>query len=202
MNEIVLIGSGGHSNSCIDVILTENKFKIAGFVVKNKNEENENLKFPILGSDDDLPFIRKRFQYAIITVGQIKSSLPRENLYKKLSGLKFKIPTIVSPYSYVSKMSNIGPGTIIMHNSVINSNVKIGYNCIINSKSLIEHDVIIGNNTHISTGAIINGNTKIGNKCFVGSGAILKNNINVTDEVIISQGAIIKSNISHPKTIN
>ena len=62
----------GHSNSCIDVILTENKFKIAGFVVKNKNEENKNLKFPILGSDDDLPSLEKDFNMQLsLLVNQI-----------------------------------------------------------------------------------------------------------------------------------
>ena len=33
MDEIIIIGSGGHSNSCIDVINEENKYKIAGYVV-------------------------------------------------------------------------------------------------------------------------------------------------------------------------
>ena len=193
MDEIIIIGSGGHSNSCIDVINEENKYKIAGYVVESNYIEKENLKFPIIGTDDDLPYIRKSFKYAIITIGQIKNSSARVNLYKILNNLDFVLPVIISPNAYISKSASIGPGTIIMHDAMINANVNIGYNCIINSKSLIEHDARIGNNTHISTGAIINGNVVVGNRCFIGSGATLKNGIDVIDKSIIAQGAIVKS---------
>ena len=37
MQKITLIGAGGHAISCIDVILSSNKFKIKGYVSKNKN---------------------------------------------------------------------------------------------------------------------------------------------------------------------
>lgn len=32
MNDIVLIGAGGHASSCIDVIEAEDRFRIAGLV--------------------------------------------------------------------------------------------------------------------------------------------------------------------------
>jgi FlaA1/EpsC-like NDP-sugar epimerase len=36
MKKIILIGGGGHSKSCIDVIENENKYKIVGIVDKKK----------------------------------------------------------------------------------------------------------------------------------------------------------------------
>ena len=105
--------------------------------------------------------------YAFVTVGQIKNSEIRYNLFKKLKKRGFKIPKIISPYAYVSKHAHIGEGSIVMHNVVINAGAKIGKNCIINTSSLIEHDVIIGDHTHISTKAVINGGTKIGSKVFL-----------------------------------
>ena len=36
MDELIIIGSGGHALSCIDVIERENKYKIAGIVDKKK----------------------------------------------------------------------------------------------------------------------------------------------------------------------
>ena len=36
MDELIIIGSGGHALSCIDVIERENKYKIAG-IIDNKN---------------------------------------------------------------------------------------------------------------------------------------------------------------------
>ena len=41
--KIILIGAGGHCNSCIDVIESENKFKIAG-LIDNKKKVYQNIK--------------------------------------------------------------------------------------------------------------------------------------------------------------
>jgi len=48
MNEIILIGAGGHARSCIDVIELSGLFKIAGLVEKGKLNNKENLGFPII----------------------------------------------------------------------------------------------------------------------------------------------------------
>ena len=51
MKKIILIGSGGHAKSCVDVIEMEKKFKIVGFVDKNSKKL---LGYKKIGSDDDL----------------------------------------------------------------------------------------------------------------------------------------------------
>ena len=36
MKEIILIGAGGHAKSCLDVLLLSKKFKVLGFIDKQK----------------------------------------------------------------------------------------------------------------------------------------------------------------------
>ena len=195
MDKILLIGAGGHTKSCIDVIEAENRFEIAGLVEKDEIIDDNNFGYPIIGTDNDLDILRKKINYTFITVGQIKSSNIRVKLYQRLIKLDFELPVIVSPKAYVSKHAQIGNGTIIMHGAIVNANAKIGKNCIINNKSLIEHDAVIGDHCHLATGTIINGEVSIGNKTFVGSGAITKQCISIGDNCIIGAGAIIKSDI-------
>lgn len=201
MDEIILIGAGGHTRSCIDVIELEGKFKIAGLVEKDSYNIGNHFGYPIIGTDQNLPDLRSKYKYALITVGQIKSSAIRVKLYKLLTELEFLMPVIVSPLSHVSKYTNIGDGTIIMHHAIINTNAKIGINCIINSKCLIEHDAVIGNHCHISTGAIVNGQVSIGNNSFVGSGVITKERISIGNNCIIGAGEVIKSSVKSNQTI-
>ena len=192
MNEIILIGSGGHARSCVDVIEDHGQFKIAGFIISDDNNmQEECLGYPVLGCDSDLGEIRKTYKYALITVGQIKSSKTRIKLYYDLKKFNFKLPTIISSTAYVSKFAKISEGVIIMHHSLVNTNAEIGIGCIINSKSLIEHDVSIGQFCHISTGAIINGDVKIGSKTFIGSRSIIKNSISLGKNCIIGAGTFI-----------
>lgn len=201
MDKIILIGSGGNTRSCIDVIEVSSKYKIVGIVEKNGVDFEENLGYPVIGVDDDLENIRSKYSIALISVGQIKSAEIRLKLYKKLKKLNFKLPTIISPRAHVSSSSKIGEGTIIMHDVLINANVKIGNNCIINNKSLIEHDSSIGDHSHISTGAIINGGVNIGAETFIGSGVITKEYISIGDNCVIGAGKLIKNDIESNKLI-
>jgi len=200
MDKILLIGAGGHAKSCIDVIEAENRFEIVGLVQKDEIIDDKNLGYPIIGTDSDLDILRKKFNYAFITVGQIKSSNIRVKLYQRLIEVDFSLPVIVSPKAYVSKHAQIGEGTIIMHGVIVNANAKIGNNCIINTTTLIEHDALIGEHCHIATGAIINGEVSVGDKSFVGSGVVTKQCISIGDNCIIGAGAIIKNDIK-PKQV-
>ena len=201
MDKIILIGAGGHSHSCIDVLEEENRFEIAGLVEKGESISNENLGYPIMGTDDDLKVLRQQYKNALITVGQIKFPKIRIKLYQLLKELDFTLPVIVSSQAYVSKHARIGEGSIIMHGVIINANAKIGNNCIINNRALIEHDAVIGDHCHIATGAIINGEVSVENETFIGSGAVTKQAISIGKNCVIGAGCIIKTDIKSNQII-
>jgi sugar O-acyltransferase (sialic acid O-acetyltransferase NeuD family) len=187
--KIILVGGGGHCISCIDVIEQEGKFQIAGIVDANKIG-GQVLGYPVLGSDDDLPILRKKYDYVLITTGQIKTPLTRMKLYEQLGLLGFNLPIIISPRAYVSKHAFIRNGSIIMHDALINAKVEIGNNCIINSKALIEHNSKIGNHCHISTGAIINGDVTVGHGTFVGSNAVVRESVRIDENFFLRSGSL------------
>ena len=195
MDKILLIGAGGHARSCMDVIELTGLYEIAGLVEKNDTNSNESLGYPVLGTDDDLLDLRKKYEYALITVGQIKSAEIRIQLFRLLRKMNYALPTIASSRAYISKNAQIGEGTIIMHDAVVNANARIGKNCIINSKALIEHDAIIGDHCHISTGAIVNGGVKVGNRIFFGSGVVTKQSVSIGNNCVISAGIVVKKDI-------
>lgn len=195
MKKIILIGGGGHCISCIDVIESEKKFQINGVVLPILGKSKYLLDYPIIGTDEDLPKLLKKTPNVIICVGQIKNPKIRIKLFNFLKKNGANFPIIKSPYSYCSKYSTLGAGTILMHNSIVNANSNIGLNCIINSRSLVEHDVKIDNYCHISTGAIINGGVKVGQGSFVGSGSIVKEGVTIGKQVIIGSGKTILKDV-------
>ena len=191
MQNIIIIGSGGHAVSCVDVILSTKKFKIKGYI---SDKPNLDLPKSINWLGDDRYFKRiKKNQNIFIGFANIgrKNLDKRIKIYNKLKKIGCRFPIIISKHSYVSKNSKIGCGTIIMHNAVINANVEIGENCIINSNSLIEHDCSIGNHTHVSTEVIVNGNCKILEKSFLGTRSVIFNNVECKAR-IIKGGKVIR----------
>ena len=190
MEEILLIGGGGHCKSVIDVIEQENRFKIAGIVDKKEFIGQDILGYKVIACDDDLEELFKKYQNAIISVGQIQSPNLRMKLFSKLKTIGYNTPTIISPLAYVSKHSTINKGSIVMHQALVNANVIVGENCIINTKSLIEHDAKIEDNCHISTSAVINGGVVVKEGTFFGSNATSKESIECKG--FIKAGSIAK----------
>jgi sugar O-acyltransferase (sialic acid O-acetyltransferase NeuD family) len=191
MDDIILIGGGGHCKSVIDVIELENKYKIVGIVDKKALLGEEILGYKVIGCDDDLPILFTKYKNAVITVGQIKSNTSRVKLLNILKNIGYKLPIIKSPLAYISKHAHIKEGTIIMHQALVNAYAKIGKNCIINTKALVEHDVIIEDNCHISTAAIINGGVIVKENSFIGSNAVTKEYIEINNN-FIKAGSIVK----------
>jgi len=200
--KIILIGGGGHCKSCIDVIELETKYTIAGIVDIKEKLHQSVLGYNIFATDNDLPDLVKKYQYFFITLGQIESPEKRIRIFQTLKESRAKLPVIISPLAYVSKHAEIGDGTIIMHNVLINAGAQIGSNCIINTKALIEHDAIIGDHCHIATGAIINGGVKVGRGTFFGSNAVCKEYIEIGENAVIGCGTKITKNIFTNTSIN
>jgi len=202
MKPILLIGGGGHCRSCIDVIEAEGTYQIQGIVQPVSDGKEPVLGYPVLGCDDDLPYLLERITCALVTVGQIKSPAIRIKLYGTLKNNDASLPVIVSPNAYKSGHASVAEGTILMHGSVVNARARIGANCIINSQALIEHDAEIGPHCHISTGARVNGGAKIGSGSFVGSGAVLKEGINLGERVVIGAGQVILHDVPDGTTVS
>ena len=199
MNKIIIIGAGGHATSCIDVIESENKYKILGLIDNKKNLVESKRKYKIIGVDKDLHKIRKEIKYVHIGIAHLGNVKNRNQIIKNLNKLKFDFPTIRSKNAYISETSVIHDGSIIMHGCVVNSFVKIDKFTIINTGSIIEHDVKIGKNCHIAPGVIINGGANIGDNVFVGSGSIIYQGIKIPKNSIIPALSIVNKHFSYEK---
>lgn len=181
--KLIVVGSGGHAISCVDIINNTNKFEIIGYVDQFEKKNFFGLKY--LGTDDEFINNFDKSICVFLAVGQIKDSRKRSELYQKYLNSGFELPAIISNTAIVSNYSEISKGSIIMNNVIIGGYSKIGENCIINNNALIEHNCIIGKNSHISTGVIINGDCVIGKNSFIGSNSTINNNVNIEDFSIV-----------------
>lgn len=192
---LILLGAGGHAHACIDVIEQHGVYQIAGLIGMPDEMRDHHLGYAVIGTDADLPELAKTIPYALITLGQIRTSAHRTRLYQQVVALGFQLPTILAPSACVSRYATIGAGTIVMHGAIVNAGASVGENCIINTRALLEHDSTVAEHCHISTGAIINGNTTIGSGCFVGSGSIIRESVSIGQNCLIGMGLAVRHNL-------
>lgn len=194
--EIILIGAGGHTRACIDVIEQHGEYKIAGLIGMAKEIDTCHFGYPVIATDNDLPELAKIYQYALITVGQIHTPDHRIRLYQRATALGFKFPAIIAPSAHVSCHATIGSGTIVMHGAIVNVGAMVGNNCIINTRALLEHEATVEDECHISTGTILNGNVHIGAGSFVGSGCVIKEGVILGKRCIVGMGLSVRHSLS------
>lgn len=190
--ELLLVGAGGHAHACIDALESQQQYSIVGLVGMKSEIGSKHLGYEVLGSDEDLPELASRIEYATIGVGHIQTANRRLHLHNLLLGLGFKLPVIVASTAYVSPHACVGAGSVVMHGAIINAGAEVGENCIINSRALVEHDAVVGDHCHISTGVVLNGGVRVGEGSFVGSGCIVREGISLGKSVQVGMGLSVR----------
>jgi sugar O-acyltransferase (sialic acid O-acetyltransferase NeuD family) len=195
MENIIVIGGGGHAKVVISILKKINAYNILGY--SDLINSGSILGINYLGNDETI--LDNYFGLSkslVLGVGQIKTPEVREKLIVKFIKAGFNFPSIISPHAICNESVEIGEGTIIMDGVVINTVTKIGNYCIVNTNSTIEHDCNIGNYVHIAPGSTISGEVEIGSKSFIGAGTILTNAISIPDNCIIGAGSLVRNNIN------
>ena len=193
MKDLLLAGGGGHCRAVIEVIERTGRWRIAGIVDPGFGTLAEVSGYPVLGRDEDLPALRRDIGFALVTIGQIRTSAVRRRLSALLVQAGFGLATIVSPRAEVSVRASLCEGVTVMHFAAIGPCAQIGANTIINSRALVEHDCRIGAYCHISTAVTLNGGVVVGDDSFVGSGSVLRENVVIGQGRVIGMGSQIRA---------
>lgn len=189
MEEIVIVGFGGHAKSIADCIERRGKYKIVGYT-----DFDEHIsKYKYLGTDDNLQSIfDSGVKNAVIGVGYFGKGELRCKLYNNLKRIGFELPVIIDPSAIVSETATVGEGTYIGKNVVINVGANVGKMTIINTMALVEHECVIGDYAHIAVAAVLCGQVKVGEASFIGANATVIQCMEIADHKIVPAGATVR----------
>lgn len=189
MEDIVIVGFGGHAKSIADCIERAGKYHIAGYT----DFQEYDSQYEYLGTDDVLAVVyNKGVKNAVVGVGYLGRGNLRERLYCKLKDIGFELPIVTDPSAIISVTASIGEGTFIGKNAVVNAEAQIGKMAIINTMSLIEHECMVGDFSHVAVAAVLCGQVKVGEAAFIGANATVIQCQNVEAHKIIPAGATVR----------
>lgn len=190
MNNIVVIGEGGHSKVIQDIIRCRNEKIVAilddKYTAMFKQDNVEKGPINLYHS-----FLDKNYRF-VIAIG---NNIIRKEIVKILKIEEAQYATLVHPSAIIGSNVKIGSGSVIMAGAIINADTTIGKHAIINSGAVIEHDNMIGDFVHISPNSTLAGGIKVGEGTHIGVGASIIPQISIGEWAIVGAGAAVISNI-------
>lgn len=194
MQDIVVVGFGGHAKSVIDTLERQNQYHIVGFTDVEPRPSYRGYKY--LGSDDILSDLyRMGVKCAHIAIGYMGYGELRDKLYSRIKNIGYTLPVVIDPSAVVASDVQVGEGCFIGKNVVINADSQIERMCIINTAAIIEHECNIGEFSHIAVGTVLCGNVVVGNHNLIGAGTTVIQGCDIGNNAIIGAGSIVVKDV-------
>ena len=200
VNNIVVIGAGGHCRDILSILQYYKQFHIIGIADRDTGSKGEEIAGNFIKySWGDLAEIYKRgTKNAVIAVGDNKE---RKKLFLELSGMGFMIPTIIHPTAIIEKDAVVGEGSVICMGAKIGTKASIGRNCVVYTGSILDHEVQLGDHSYVSPGSNIAGRVVIGEGSFIGMGSTIKERITIGNNVVVGAGSVVIKDIPDNVTV-
>lgn len=160
MDEVVIVGSGGHAKVVIATAQAAGR--------------------PVRAIVDDDPATHGRRVLGVEVVGAsglvlgdpgalvvlaIGSNRARQRL---AAAARCRFATIVHPAAIVHASVLVAPGSVVFAGAVIQPETVIGAHAIVNTSASIDHDCAIGDFVHVAPGVRLAGNVTLGEGAFLG----------------------------------
>lgn len=195
MTEAIVLGTGGHARSCLDVLATTN-FVVRGCV---GDPPGGPLQADYLGDDDLLPaLLASGTTAAFVAVGDNRV---RQRLTGQLHALGFGTPAAVSGRAIVSPTARIEAGTFVMHGATVGPYSVVGAGAIINTNASIDHDCTVGAFAHLGPGSTLAGTVEIGQGAFLGVGTSVIPETIVGAWCTVGAGSTVIGNVPEGTTV-
>ena len=198
--DIFIFGNGGHSRSCVELIIEHPEYQLAGFVISDREDSKSSIdmRVPLVEEDEffkSTSSLKADTAFTLGLAGRNPNDLKRRHkFFNRLQSHRLHLPPLVHPKSTVARDASISDGAQLFANSRVGPNVMIGPNSVVNTGSIIEHDVSIGTGCFVAPGAILLGSCVVEDYAFIGAGAVV-----LPDAVIVASAFVKAGEIARGK---
>ncbi|WP_100658723.1 acetyltransferase [Alteromonas flava] len=190
---LFIIGAGGHAKVVADCAELLGYESIA-MVDDNFPAVTQCGRWPVIGQLDHLQKLDPSTAECFVAIG---NNAVRARLCAQLLTQGWTLSTLIHPTAVIARDSQIGAGTLILANVVLNAFSSIGKGCILNTACSVDHDCDIGDCVHIAPGARLAGSVRVGKETFIGIGSAVIQQITIGERVTIGAGSTVLKNIAN-----
>jgi acetyltransferase EpsM len=191
--ELAVIGEGGHSKVIMELIRSQEIYKIKA-ILDDKYTELTLSNGIYWGPISAAPQLLNQMNSLKFVVA-IGNNKVRKSIVLKLGLPNHNYISLIHETAVISSSALIGQGTVIMAHTTINAEAYVGIHTIINTGAIIEHDSSIGDYVHIAPRATLTGSVSVKEGTMIGAGATIIPGINIGEWTIIGAGATVINDV-------
>jgi len=174
----------------LDILRSQGRHRILGWI--DDHLTGTRLGLPILGGHDRLAAEVPREAEIILAIGD---NARREQRSLEVQELGFRLGVAVHPSAQIGESVELGPGTVVMAQAVLNPGVRAGENVIVNTGTTVDHDCVLEDLVHLGPGVHLAGTVHVGRSSQIGLGAGVIQNIRIGRNVVVGAGAMVLQDI-------
>jgi len=194
---LLILGCGGHAKVVAETALASGLITTIAFVDDRCSSPGDLppvLGWPVLGPLAHAlePSLREQFVAAAVAIGHAATRL---HWLEQLRAAGYGLPVLIHPAAWVSPSAEIGCGSVIFAQVVVQAQAVIGAGAILNTSCSIDHDVQLADGVHVCPGARLAGEVHVGERSWIGIGASLIQQVRIGNYVTIGAGAAVISDL-------
>lgn len=185
MEKLLLVGAGGFGRVVLEHVI--DKYDCA-FIDDGPEIGTMVGGVPVIGKIDELDKWYGEYKQLIVTIGNNKL---RERIYEEAGSIGYTFPSIIHPSVYISPHAQLGSGTIILNNAVVQNGAKAGKGLIMNPGTELHHDSEVGEYVLIYTNSVVRSLAFVGDRAWIGSTATICTSATVPADGRVEDGEVV-----------
>ncbi len=193
MQDVLIIGAGGHGTVVLDILRAGGGHRPIGFLDSKEDLHGREVDgLEVLGppSAADHPFV--------VAIGD---NLARKRISERLVSAGLEPVTAVHPGATVSPRAAVEPGAVICAGAVVGPNARIGRGAILNTGATVDHHCRVGSYAHVAPGVSAGGYVEIGEGAMAGIGAVLLPYKRIGRWTLVGAGTILTRDVPEFVTV-
>jgi sugar O-acyltransferase (sialic acid O-acetyltransferase NeuD family) len=127
----------------------------------------------------------------VVCLGNPRDFGVRARVVARLGLAPHRYATIVHPSASVGLGCALGPGTVVLAQSVLTADVTVGGPVAGMPHCVLTHDDVAEQYTTLASGVRLGGGVRLGEACYIGAGALVRDGVTVGPGALVGMGSVV-----------
>ncbi|HEY2129228.1 MAG TPA: acetyltransferase [Streptosporangiaceae bacterium] len=196
--ELIVVGAGGFGRETVEAVRALNaagaRWRLVGYLdddpARNGTEIDE---VPVLGATGRLGAMPD--VCVVVCTGRPDDYTSRMRIVQALGLPAERYATIIHPSASVSSTSRVGPGSVLLAQTVLSAAVTVGSHVAIMPHVTLTHDDVIGDFATVASGVRLGGGVRVGECAYLGAGALVREQRSIGPGALVGMGAVVTHDV-------